>query len=78
VNTIEENEVKTVTKTRTNMYVDTHVLAKSMEQLRSTISELEKAPERESDKKTFVELYALLHEMYSKLNKSRSVRLDYW
>jgi hypothetical protein len=78
VNTIEENEVKTVTKTRTNMYVDTHVLAKSMEQLRSTISELEKVPEREASKKTFVELYALLHEMYSKLNKSRSVRLDYW
>jgi len=78
VNTIEENEVKTVTKTRTNMYVDTHVLAKSMEQLRSTISELEKAPEREADKATFVQLYELLREMYSKLSKSRSVRLDYW
>lgn len=78
MDTLEENEVKAVTKTRTSMYVDTHLLYKMLYQIRSTVSELEKTPERTVEKENFMQLYELLKEMYSKLNKSRSVRLDYW
>lgn len=78
MDTIEENKVQAVTKTRTNMYVDTHVLHQSLCQIRTIIGELEKSPEREAEKKNLESLYELLREMYAKLNKSRSVRLDYW
>jgi hypothetical protein len=73
-----ENKEDTTVKVRQNMFVDSHVLYKSLPQIRSVITELEKTPGREAEKKTFVELYDLLREMHSKLNKSRSVRLDYW
>lgn len=73
-----ESEKDTTPKVRQGMFVDTHTLYKTLPWLRSRITELNGIPEKESELATLKSLYELLHEMYSKLNKSRSVRLDYW
>jgi hypothetical protein len=65
-------------KVRASLFVDCHMLQEVLEYLRIHIASLPGKADQERQVRYFVVLHETLAEMLGKLQKHRSVRLDYW
>jgi hypothetical protein len=60
------------------MFVDCHMLQETLEYIRVHIASLQGRADQERQVRYLVVLHETLNEMLGKLQKHRSVRLDYW